>query len=94
MTKSAERKISNLVLTVLIMSISSCVPIFIPGKQTVNFTTTSKEATVFVDNEQVGKGKRLSGKIEKTGSKQIIIKNDGYKDQYKVLLPERRVYSF
>jgi serine protease Do len=81
-------------LSTLIICISSCVPIFIPGKQTVNFTTTSKDATVFVDNEQVGKGKRISGKIEKTGSKQIIIKNEGYKDQFKVLLPERRVHSY
>jgi hypothetical protein len=88
------RKISNITLTVLIISVSSCVNIFIPGKQTINFTTTSKEATVFVDNEQVGKGKNISSKIVKTGSKQIILKNDGFKDQYKVLLPERRVYAY
>jgi serine protease Do len=93
--KFTKRNISSLTLaTVLIASLSSCVPIFIPGKQTVSFATTSKDATVFVDNEQVGKGKRLSSKIEKTGSKQIIIKNDGYKDHYKVLLPERRVYAY
>ena len=67
-----KRNISSLTLAaVLIVSISSCVTIFIPGKQTINFTTTSKDATVFVDNEQVGKGKHISSKIEKTGSKQI-----------------------
>ena len=94
MEKFSIRKISNFSLTVLILSLSSCVAIFVPNKQNINFSTTSKDAKVYVDNEQVGKGKIFRSKIKKTGCKQIIIKNDGYKDQYKVLLPERKIYSY
>jgi hypothetical protein len=89
------KKNSTIIATaILVISISSCVAIFVPNRQKINFTTTSKDATVYVDNEEVGKGKIFRSKIEKTGCKQIIIKNEGYKDQYKVLLPERKVYSY
>jgi serine protease Do len=92
--KFTKRKVSNFAFVLLIGSISSCVAIFIPKKQKITFTTTSKDATVYVNNEQLGKGVNINSKIEKTGSKQLIITNEGYKDQYKVLLPERRVYSY
>ena len=85
---------TSIAIAILILSMSSCVAIFVPNRQKINFTTPSKDAMVYVDNEQVGKGKNFRSKIKKTGCKQIIIKNEGYKDQFKVLLPERKVYSY
>jgi serine protease Do len=89
-----KKNSSNFALAILIISISSCVAIFVPNKQNINFTTTSKDAKVYVDNEEAGKGKIFRSKIKKTGCKQIIIKHEGYKDQYKVLLPQRKVHSY
>ncbi len=84
----------QLLLMATIIQISSCVAIFVPNKQSINFNTKDNKTKIYVDNEEVGSGKNFFAKIKKTGPKQVIIKTEGYKDKYAVLLPQRRVNSY
>ncbi|MES2727879.1 MAG: hypothetical protein V4643_12295, partial [Bacteroidota bacterium] len=83
-----------LLFTSIVFLFSSCVAIFLPMKQSVKFNTNNEQSKIFVDNEELGEGNNVSSKIEKTGSKQVILKTPDYKDEYNVLLPERRVIAF
>lgn len=78
----------------LCISLSSCVTVFYPKKQKVTFNTGNKDATVYVDKTEIGKGTLMTEKIEKNGPHQIVVKRPGYKDTYSVILQERRAPGF
>jgi S1-C subfamily serine protease len=87
------KKILLYTLTTVILS--SCATIFLPKKQKVTFTTAHNESIVYVEKEEVGKGKLFKSKIKKEGfAKQIIVKTPGYKDTYAVLPPSRRQIGY
>jgi hypothetical protein len=83
-----------LLLTAMACFCQSCATILIPSKQNVVFNT-AQDATVYVSNEEIGKGESFSSKIRKNGStKQVVTVKSGYKDQYSVLVPSRRQPGF
>lgn len=87
------RKILLFIISTIIFS--SCATIFLPKKQKVTFTTKHNESTVYVDKEEIGKGKLMKEKIKKEGyAKQVIVKTPGYKDSYGVLTPSRRQIGY
>jgi S1-C subfamily serine protease len=82
-------------LSVVALLFTGCAAIFIPKKQKVTFTTNNSESKVYVDNEEIGKGKLIKEKVVKDGqSRQIIIKTPGYKDTYGALVPSRRQVAY
>jgi len=78
----------------LLLLLSSCTAIFIPGKQKINFTTDNDSTVVSSDNEEIGKGKSFEYKIYKRGLQQIVLKTPGYKDEHVMLRPYRRSPAF
>ncbi len=84
----------NLLILIVYFGISSCATIFIPKKQTVSISTGDKTAKVYVENEEIGEGKNVTSKIEKNGVKQVIVKADGRKDAYYLLVPTRKAYAY
>lgn len=77
------------------LMLSSCATIFIPKKQKITFTTTNSESTIYVEKEEIGKGKLVTEKIKKEGyAKQVLVRTPGYKDVYAVLTPSRRQIAY
>ncbi len=61
-----------------------------PKKQKVTFTTSNKDAKIFLDKEEIGRGKSITTKIKKEGTHQIVVQTPGYKDTYVCLMPTHR----
>ncbi len=83
---------------VILLSISilleSCATILIPKKQSITFNT-SKDATIYLNNEEIGKGEKFKTKVEKDAkAKQIVTTSPGYKNEYNVIVPTRRQTGF
>ena len=73
---------------------TSCASIFIPKKEKLTINTGQSKAIVYVEKEEFGEGTSVIGKVKKEGSKQVIIKTPGYKNQYNVLLQTHRPIAF
>ncbi|MBI4931779.1 MAG: trypsin-like peptidase domain-containing protein [Bacteroidetes bacterium] len=82
-----------LLLTVTVI-LSGCAAIFIPKMQKVTFTTDNKDAKIYVDKEEMGKGKSVTQKIQKNGAKQILIKTPGFKDTYQAMVQTKRPIAY
>ena len=84
-----------LVITTVSLLLTSCASIFIPKKQKVSFTTDNNKSEVYVDKEQIGTGENFTTKLNtKDGqSRQVVLRKPGYKDQYSVLVKERRTIA-
>lgn len=80
--------------TCISLIFSGCATVFVPSKQTLVVKTVSNDATVYINNEELGKGKIISGKIEKDGLKTVTIKTDGYRDKKDVLIPTHRCVGY
>ena len=83
---------------VILLSISilleSCATILIPKKQSITFNT-SKDATIYLNNEEIGKGEKFKTKVEKDAkAKQVVTTSPGYKNEYNVIVPTRRQTGF
>jgi S1-C subfamily serine protease len=74
--------------------LSGCASVFMLKKQKVTINTGQENATVYVDKEEFGTGSSVRGKVAKTGTKQIIVKNKDYKDNYVALAPAYRPWGF
>ncbi|HET6556660.1 MAG TPA: hypothetical protein VFG54_05055, partial [Prolixibacteraceae bacterium] len=61
MTKTTCKTI---LLIVVVIYITGCVATYYPTKQKVSINTQNNESTVYIDNEQVGKGKNVVTKIK------------------------------
>lgn len=86
-------KILPLALAALFFS--GCASTFLPKKQKVTFTTSQKESTIYVEKEEIGKGKLVKEKIKKEGkAKQVLVRTPGYKDTYAILTPSRRQIAY
>ncbi|MCE3259453.1 MAG: hypothetical protein K0S12_1094 [Bacteroidetes bacterium] len=73
------------------MFLSSCASMFMPKKQKITFTTNNKNAVVYLDNEEIGRGESFTAKIRKEAeAKQIVVKTPGHKDTYAAIVPFRR----
>jgi len=79
---------------VIAVSLSGCVAIFYPKNQNVTFNTGNKDATLYIDKTEAGKGTLITEKVEKNGAHQIIVKTPGYKDNYVAILQTRRAPGF
>jgi serine protease Do len=89
-----NRAITRILLFIVLLDFSSCTSIFIPRKQNLTINTGDKKAKVYIDKEEVGEGKSVTTKVVKSGAKQVIVKAEGRRDAYHMLLPIRRAYSF
>ena len=65
--------------------LSSCATVFIPKKEKLTINTGQSKSTIYIEKEEFGEGSSVVGKVKKEGSKQVVIKTPGYKNQYKVL---------
>jgi serine protease Do len=64
----------------------SCASILNGKKQNVYLNTNSKNAKVFVNEEEAGKGSSIKTKLLRNGLvQQVRIEEEGYKDEYKVV---------
>lgn len=79
-----------LLLFTVSLFFGSCACIFLPKKQKVTITTSNKDAKIFLDKEEIGKGKSVTTKIKKEGAHQIVIQTPGYKDTYACLIPTHK----
>jgi hypothetical protein len=77
-----------------IVLFSSCATIFIPKKEKLTINTGQSKSTVYIEKEEFGEGSSITGKVKKEGTKQVIIRTPGYKDQYNVLFPTHRPIAF
>lgn len=68
---------------------TSCSLLFVPKKQKITFNTSNEESTVYVNNEEVGKGKQFTAKITRNGTSQVIVKTPKHADEYYVLAPKK-----
>src|SRR6218665_683170 len=74
--------------------LSGCVSIFLPKKQKITIITNNPETTVYIDKEEFGKGSSITGKTKKDGAKQLVIKTQGYKDQYAAIVQTHRPVGY
>ena len=74
--------------------LSGCAAIFIPKMQKVTFTTDNKDSKIYVDKEEMGKGKTVTQKVQKNGAKQIIVKTPGFKDTYQAMVQNKRPIAY
>jgi S1-C subfamily serine protease len=75
---------------------SSCASMFIPRYQKVTFNTGGNGAEVYLDKEMIGEGKSFTTKVDKRGKdiSQLVIKREGYKDQYAVIAKTHRPLAY
>jgi len=88
------KKIIHFFFAVLMLSLSSCASIFISKKQNVEFNTKTKDAVVYANNEEIGKGKTFSTKIQRGNTVQIVVQAPEYKDSYYAMLATKRPGAF
>ncbi|OPB88536.1 PEGA domain-containing protein [Elizabethkingia ursingii] len=67
----------TLAFLTLFLTTTSCATIISGSKQTVNFTSTPSEATVYIDEVEVGKTP-FEKKLERKREYNVMIKLDGY----------------
>ncbi len=75
-------------------SLNGCVAFFYPKKQKMTFNTGNKDATVYIDKEEAGKGRVVTEKVVKGGALQIVVKAPGYKDSYTAIVQTHRAPGF
>lgn len=71
------RKLTMIGLLGSAMALSSCATIISGSKQTVKFTSTPSEATIFIDEVEIGKTP-LEKKLERKRNYDVMIQLDGY----------------
>ncbi|MEC5395311.1 PEGA domain-containing protein [Bergeyella sp. RCAD1439] len=72
------RKLSFILGLAVVFTTTSCATIVSGSRQTVKFASTPSEATVFIDEVEVGKTP-YETKLERKREYQVMIKLDGYK---------------
>lgn len=78
------KKISQILLLLPFLIATSCISNYIPKKQKVQIITGHDSTKVFIDDDEVGKGKIVEVKARRGGA-QILAKTPGFKEQYTVL---------
>jgi serine protease Do len=84
------KTVKQLLLCLAVVNATGCAAVFIPGKQKVTINTNKANSTVYVNNEEVGKGETVTAKVKKDGAKQVVVQTPGYKDAYYVLVQDRK----
>jgi S1-C subfamily serine protease len=79
---------------VIILLLSNCSSIFLPKSQKITINTGQNKAITYIDNIEIGKGEIIKIKVKKNGTKQVIIKTQGYKDTYRVLFQTHRPAAY
>ncbi|MEO6903807.1 MAG: serine protease [Bacteroidia bacterium] len=74
--------------------LSSCASMFMPKKQKVTFTTNNKQAKIYLDKEEIGKGTSTTTKVTKGEGHQIVVQTPGYKDQYAAIVQTHRPIAY
>jgi S1-C subfamily serine protease len=88
-------RMKNLVvLLIACVFFSNCARILVPRKQKITITTNSDSSSIYLNNEEFGTGKSVSGKIRRDGPVQIIVKTPGSKDTYDALVATKRPTSY
>lgn len=80
----------QLLLCLAVVNATGCATIFIPKNQKVTINTNKASSTVYVDNEEAGKGETVVTKVPKDGAKQVVVQTPGYKDGYYVLVQDKK----
>lgn len=72
------KKLSTILLAGTLLTLTSCATIISGSKQTVNFQSTPSEATVYINDLEIGKTP-IEKKLERKNNYNVVIKLDGYK---------------
>lgn len=78
------------VIALVCLLFQGCVSVFMPKYQNVNIHTPYDNSRVYINDEQVGKGKRITARVEKNGLQSVVIQTEGYRDRHEVLVPTHR----
>jgi S1-C subfamily serine protease len=70
--------------------LSSCTAFFLPDTQQVVFHTDSDSSHVNANAKELGKGKKISSDIDRSGFQEIVIQTPGFKDEHHLLIPVKR----
>lgn len=84
------KTIKQLLLGLAVVNATGCAMVFIPKNQKVTITTNKANSTVYIDNEEAGKGETVTAKVKKDGAKQVVVQTPGYKDGYYVLVQDKK----
>jgi S1-C subfamily serine protease len=76
------------------LAFSQCATIFLPAKQKISINVNSDNSTIYLDSAEVGKNSIQDYKVEKDGAKQIMVKKNGYKTHFDVLMPVKRPTAY
>lgn len=71
------KKLSTILLAGTLLTLTSCATIISGSKQTVNFQSTPSEATVYINDLEIGKTP-IEKKLERKNNYNVMIKLDGY----------------
>lgn len=74
--------------------LTGCATVFLPKRQKVTIITNEPNAIVYLNNEELGTGAKITRRIERNCVQQIIVKNEGYRDKRAVLIPTHRAPGF
>lgn len=74
--------------------LSSCTAFFLPDTQQVVFLTESDSSRVNANEKELGKGKKISTDIDRSGFQEIVIQTPGFKDEHHLLIPEKETLYF
>lgn len=73
-------------LFVLPVLLSSCASMLNPGHQEVMINTGSEEVDIYKEGYKIGEGPKLKTRFERdAGDPQLVLKREGYKNEYRVL---------
>lgn len=81
-------------LTGLAFMLQGCVSVFMPKYQNINLHPANEKSVVYINEEEVGKGKRITARVEKNGLQPILIRTEGYRDRHEVLVPTHRPVGY
>jgi S1-C subfamily serine protease len=84
------KTMKQLLFCITIAHLAGCAAIFIPKKQKLTINTQRPNSTVYVNNEEAGRGETVVTKIRKDGAKQVVVQTPGYKDAHYVLVQKKR----
>ena len=88
------KKLLQLLSLSCVLLFASCSTIFLPHKQKVAIKPGNNQSTVYVDNDEVGKGATVTATLKTGDVKQVVIQTPNYKDEYICIVPSRRPIAF
>lgn len=88
------KRLLQLAALLTIIHLSSCVAIFMPANQRITVHTQDREAVVYADDIEIGKGRSFQARVRKKGVQQVVVQTPDHKDEHYILFPDRRPIGF